>query len=148
MQKKTNKPRQSWNEYFMGIAQQVATRSTCPRKNVGCVIVKNKTIIATGYNGSLPGDPHCDTHDCFLKDNHCIRTIHAETNAINQAARNGVSLDGATIYCNVEPCWNCYKNIIASGIKTIFYAQGYGNKPRLHQEAINQNTVEYHLLKT
>jgi len=135
--------RQSWDDYFMNIANQISTRSTCPRKRVGCVIVRDKTIIATGYNGSLPGEPHCDTHSCFLQNNHCVRTIHAETNAINQAAKNGVSLQGATIYCNVEPCWNCYKNIISAGITKIRYRDSYGNKSHLHQNCILRNLTKY-----
>lgn len=139
--------RQSWNDYFLALAQQASTRSTCPRKQVGCVIVKDKAIVATGYNGSLPGESHCTTHGCFIQDNHCIRTIHAETNAINQAAKNGTSLKGATIYCNVEPCWNCYKNIIASGIVSIYYAQSYGNKPYLHQECLIRRLTDYQMVE-
>ena len=139
--------RQTWNEYFMSVAKQVSTRSTCPRKQVGCVIVKDKTIIATGYNGSLPREAHCNTHNCFIQDNHCVRTIHAETNAINQAAKNGVSLKDAIIYCNVEPCWNCYKNIAASGIVAIYYSQPYGNKNNLHKECINRNLIDYNLIE-
>jgi len=139
--------RQSWNRYFLALAQQASTRSTCLRKEVGCIIVKDKAIVATGYNGSLPGEPHCTTHGCFIQDNHCIRTIHAETNAINQAAKNGISLKNATIYCNVEPCWSCYKNIIASGINSIYYTQPYGNKPHLHQECLIKNLTSYHLIE-
>ena len=135
--------RQSWDDYFMNIAVQAATRSTCPRKQVGCVIVKDKAIIATGYNGSLPGESHCHTHGCFLQDSHCIRTIHAETNAINQAAKNGVSLNGAIIYCNVEPCWNCYKNILSVGINSIYFKESYGNKPYIHQECVLRNLTHY-----
>jgi dCMP deaminase len=131
----------------MEIAQQVSTRATCPRKQVGCVIVKDKTIVATGYNGSLPSEPHCVTNGCFMQDDHCVRTIHAETNAINQAAKNGVSLKGATIYCNVEPCWSCYKNIVSAGIETIYYKQPYGNKHYLHGHTLlySQNIKYVHL---
>ena len=145
--KKNSPLRQNWDDYFMNVAHQVSTRSTCPRKRVGCVIVKNKTIIATGYNGSLPGESHCDTHGCFLQDDHCVRTIHAETNAINQAAKNGISLKDATIYCNVEPCWNCYKNIIVSGIISIYYAQAYGNKSYLHQECLIRGLTHYQMIE-
>ena len=139
--------RQSWDEYFISLAQQASTRATCPRKQVGCVIVKDKTIISTGYNGSLPNESHCDTHGCFIQDNHCVRTIHAETNAINQAAKNGVSLKGATIYCNVEPCWGCYKNIISAGIIKIYYKEPYGKKSYLHQECITRSLIEYNLIE-
>lgn len=149
-QKYTNRPtqtiRQNWNDYFINIAIQASTRSTCPRKQVGCVIVKEKAIVATGYNGSLPGEAHCHTHGCFLQDNHCIRTIHAETNAINQAAKNGISLNNAAIYCNVEPCWSCYKNILSVGIKSIFFKEPYGNKSHIHQECIIRNLTNYKML--
>lgn len=133
--------RQSWNEYFMNVATIVANRSTCPRKKVGCVIVKDKTIISTGYNGSLPKDPHCSDVGCYVQDHHCIRTVHAETNAINQAAKNGVSLKGSTIYCNVEPCWYCYKNIISSGIIKIYFKEPYGNKSKIYKDSIKAKTV-------
>jgi dCMP deaminase len=139
--------RQTWNEYFITLAKQVSTRATCPRKQVGCVIVKDRTIVATGYNGSLPGQPHCDTHNCFLNNGHCVRTIHAETNAINQAAKNGVAIKGATIYCNVEPCWSCYKNITASGIVAIYYCEPYGSKMALHAQCIASNLVKYNLIE-
>ncbi len=138
--------RQTWDDYFINIAIQVSSRATCPRKQVGCVIVKDKTIMATGYNGSLPGEPHCFTHGCFIQDGHCIRTIHAETNAINQAAKNGVSLDGATIYCNVEPCWNCYKNVLSAGITSIFFKESYGKKPHIHHQCIVQKLTQYQKL--
>jgi dCMP deaminase len=139
--------RQSWDDYFMSIAIQAATRSTCPRKQVGCVIVKAKAIVATGYNGSLPAQAHCHTNGCFLQDSHCVRTIHAETNAINQAAKNGISLNGATIYCNVEPCWNCYKNILSVGIDSIFFQESYGSKLAIHQQCISHNLTKYKKVK-
>src|SRR5687768_17940338 len=90
--------RASWDEYFMSIAQVVATRSTCPRKYVGAVIVRNRTILSTGYNGSIRGMPHCSDVGHMMEDNHCVATIHAEANAIIQAARNGVMIEGATNY--------------------------------------------------
>lgn len=133
--------RQPWDEYFINIAQHIATRSTCNRKQVGCVIVKNKTIIATGYNGSLPDQPHCIDEGCYLLDNHCLRTVHAETNAINQAARNGVSLQGASIYCTLEPCWYCFKNIVTSGIDKIYYKQAYGSKNELYLSYIANKNI-------
>lgn len=137
--------RQNWNNYFLDIAEQVATRATCKRKQVGCVIVKDKTIVATGYNGSLPGEPHCIDDECFMHNNHCIATVHAETNAINQAAKNGVSLKGATIYCTLEPCWYCFKNIISSGITSIYFKEAYGTKTSIHENYIlkNSNTILY-----
>jgi dCMP deaminase len=136
---KTHLPRQSWNHYFMSLANLVSTRSTCLRKQVGCVVVKDKTIISTGYNGSLPGEVHCDTHNCFLQNNHCIRTIHAETNAINQAAKTGVCLSKAYIYCTTQPCWNCFKNIIQSGITHIYYEEPYSSLNELYVHYLSQN---------
>ena len=87
------KNRVSWAEYFMNIAQEVATRSTCDRKHVGAVIVRDKTILSTGYNGSLKGLPHCDEAVCEMVEGHCVRTTHAEANAIVQAAKNGVKIE-------------------------------------------------------
>ena len=87
-----SRERVSWNTYFMNIAKEVSTRSTCSRKHVGAVIVRNKTILSTGYNGSIKGLPHCDEVGYEMVDGHCIRTTHAEANAIVQAAKNGVNL--------------------------------------------------------
>src|SRR5579885_1345821 len=90
--------RVDWHRYFMNIASEVATRSTCDRKHVGAVIVRDKTILSTGYNGSVRGLPHCDDVGHMMEDGHCVATIHAEANAVIQAARNGVRLEGAEIY--------------------------------------------------
>jgi dCMP deaminase len=117
--------RASWDEYFMSIAQVVATRSTCPRKYVGSVIVKNRTILSTGYNGSIRGMPHCSEVGHMMEDNHCVATIHAEANAIIQAARNGVVIDGATVYVTASPCWNCFKQIANCGVVRICYGEFY-----------------------
>lgn len=117
--------RASWDEYFMNIAREVATRSTCDRKHVGAVIVRDKTILSTGYNGSVRGLPHCDEIGHMLVDGHCVRTIHAEMNAIIQAAKNGTSIDGAAIYVTASPCWSCFKSIANAGIKRIVYAEFY-----------------------
>lgn len=133
--------RKPWDDYFMDLAMQVSTRSTCPRKQVGCVIVKDKTIIATGYNGSLQHSEHCTDFGCFIEDNHCIRTVHAETNAINQAAKNGVSLKDASIYCNVEPCWNCFKNIISAGITAIYFKENYSLKNKLYAQYLIEKDI-------
>lgn len=108
---------------MLDIAKAASTRATCPRRSVGAVIVNNnKMIVSTGYNGSLSGTPHCN---CIIEDNHCVRTIHAETNAILQAARNGVKIEGTTIYITDAPCFNCLKNIIAAGIGEIYYDRSY-----------------------
>jgi dCMP deaminase len=117
--------RASWDEYFMRIAIQVATRSTCDRKHVGAVIVKDKTILSTGYNGSIRGLPHCDDIGHTMENGHCIATVHAEANAIIQAAKNGTAIDGADIYVTASPCWNCFKLIANSGIKRICYLEFY-----------------------
>ena len=119
--------RKSWDSYFMDIAFQVSTRSTCDRKHVGCVIVKDKNIIATGYNGSICGTPHCDDVGHLMENGHCIRTIHAEVNAICQAAKRGVSVDGGEAYVTVLPCWTCFKVLVNSGIKRIIYEENYGD---------------------
>jgi dCMP deaminase len=114
-----------WDRYFMQIAIQVATRSTCDRKHVGAVIVRDKTILSTGYNGSVRGMPHCDDVGHIMEDSHCIATVHAEANAIIQAAKNGTRIDGADIYVTASPCWNCFKLIANSGIKRVFYLEFY-----------------------
>jgi dCMP deaminase len=117
--------RTSWDDYFMRIAAEVASRSTCDRKNVGAVIVRDKTILATGYNGSIRGLPHCDDVGHLMIDGHCARTVHAEANAVAQAARNGARIDGATIYVTASPCWGCFKLIAQGGILGIVYGEQY-----------------------
>jgi dCMP deaminase len=117
--------RASWDEYFMEIAQVVSTRATCERRKVGAVIVRGKTILSTGYNGSIRGLPHCDEVGHLMEDGHCVRTVHAEANAIAQAARNGVRIEGAAIYVTASPCWSCFKLIANSGIVRICYGEFY-----------------------
>ena len=117
--------RVSWGTYFMNIAKEVATRSTCDRKYVGAVIVREKTILSTGYNGSIKGLPHCDEAGHEMVDGHCVRTIHAEANAIVQAAKNGVEINNSAIYVTASPCYNCFKLIANAGIKTIYYGEFY-----------------------
>jgi dCMP deaminase len=117
--------RASWDEYFMQIAQQAATRATCDRKHVGAVIVRDKTILSTGYNGSIRGLPHCDDVGHMMDNGHCIATVHAEANAIIQAAKNGTAINGADIYVTASPCWNCFKLIVNSGIKRIVFLEFY-----------------------
>jgi dCMP deaminase len=118
-------PRVPWDEYFMNIAQVVSSRSTCPRKYVGAVIVRNRTILSTGYNGSIRGMPHCIDVGHMMENGHCVATIHAEANAILQAARNGVMIEGGTIYVTASPCWNCFKACANTGIVRICYAEFY-----------------------
>ena len=120
--------RVSWEDYFMNIAHEVATRSTGDRKQVGAVIVRNKNILSTGYNGSLRGLPHCDEVGHEMENDHCVRTIHAEANAIVQASRNGVSIDHSEIYVTASPCYNCFKMIANAGISCIYYGELYRNE--------------------
>jgi len=117
--------RASWDEYFMSIAQVVATRSTCPRKYVGAVLVRNRTILSTGYNGSIRGMPHCSDVGHMMEEGHCVATIHAEANAIIQAARNGVMIEGATNYVTASPCWSCFKQLANAGVTRICYGEFY-----------------------
>jgi dCMP deaminase len=117
--------RPSWNEYFMNIAHEVAKRSTCDRAQVGAVVVKDKRILTTGYNGSPRGLPHCSEVGCLMDNGHCVRTLHAEQNAIIQAALHGVSTEGATIYVTHQPCFICAKTIINAGISEIVYDREY-----------------------
>ena len=119
------KERVSWETYFMNIAVEVATRSTCDRKHVGAVIVKDKTILSTGYNGSIKGLPHCDEAGHEMVDGHCVRTTHAEANVIVQGAKNGVKINHAEIYITASPCYNCFKLIANAGIKSIYFLEFY-----------------------
>ena len=109
----------------MNIAGEVATRSTCARKHVGAVVVRDKCILTTGYNGSVRGLPHCDDVGHLMEDGHCVRTVHAEANAIVQAARNGVRIDGSGIYVTASPCWSCFRLIANAGIRRIVFGEFY-----------------------
>jgi len=117
--------RVDWHEYFMKIADQVATRSTCDRKHVGAVIVRDKNILSTGYNGSLRGAPHCDDAGHDLENGHCVRTVHAEANAVAQAAKNAVGIDNSEIYVTASPCLTCFKLIANCGIRVVYYKEFY-----------------------
>lgn len=119
--------RPSWDEYFLKLAMLVSERATCPRMHCGCVLVKDKRILSTGYNGSIPGDAHCEDEGCIIEDNHCIRTIHAEINALIQCAIHGVSTKGATAYITNMPCTNCAKALIGAGIVEIVVFSDYHN---------------------
>jgi dCMP deaminase len=126
--------RPSWDQYFLTITRQVAERSTCKRAKVGAVIVHDKNILATGYNGAPAGLAHCTEVGCLIYESktpsgdieeNCYRTIHAEINAIAQAAKNGVSIRDAAIYVTHTPCIHCMKVLINTGIKQIFYERDY-----------------------
>lgn len=127
--------RQDWDHYFLSIARTVATRSTCNRKHVGAVIERCRTILATGYNGSVRGMPHCDDVGHLMFETHCIRTVHAEANAIVQAARHGIRLEDASIYVTALPCFDCFKLIANSGIMSIVYDEFYRGEQ--YDEIIN-----------
>jgi len=126
--------RSSWDQYFMDIAHQVATRATCDRKHVGAVLVRDRTILSTGYNGSIRGMPHCDEVGHMMENGHCVATVHAEANAILQAAKNGVRIDGATLYTTASPCWPCFKLVANSGCVRIVYGEFYRD-PRIFEVA-------------
>lgn len=127
MPKKIYRP--SWDDYFMAVAKIVATRSTCDRLQAGAVLVKNKRIDSTGYNGSPPGLPHCDDVGHMMEEGHCVRTIHAEHNAILQvAAEPGASTQGCTLYTKYSPCIHCAKYIVASGIVRVVVGKVYRNE--------------------
>ncbi|QGH34991.1 ComE operon protein 2 [Gracilibacillus salitolerans] len=128
----------SWHQYFMAQSHLLALRSTCQRLMVGATIVRDKRIIAGGYNGSVSGSVHCIDEGCYVIEGHCVRTIHAEMNALLQCAKFGASTENAEIYVTHFPCLNCCKAIIQSGIKTVYYAEDYKNHPyavELFQEA-------------
>ena len=119
----------SWDQYFMAQSHLLALRSTCTRLTVGATIVRDKRIIAGGYNGSITGGDHCIDKGCYVIDNHCVRTIHAEINALLQCAKFGVPTADAEIYVTHFPCPQCCKSIIQAGIKTVYYAEDYKNHP-------------------
>jgi dCMP deaminase len=124
----TESKRPSWDEIFLEICDVVAKRSTCDRKNVGAVLVRDNRIIATGYNGSIAGLSHCDDVGHDMEEGHCVRTIHSEINVIAQAARLGIATDRAVLYCNTLPCLHCFKTIIAAGIKKVIYRDEYPSR--------------------
>ena len=137
----------SWDEYFMAQSHLLSLRSTCSRVSVGATIVKDKRIVSGGYNGSIKGDEHCIDVGCKVVEGHCVRTIHAEINAILQCSRFGVGTEGATIYVTHFPCLNCTKSIIQAGIKEICYANDYRNneyaRELLEKSGIIVRKVDY-----
>ncbi len=146
--------RPTWDEYFMNIAELVGTRSTCDRGRTGCAIVKEKRLLVTGYAGSPIGLPHCDevghemhkvTHEDGTTSEHCIRTAHAEQNAIAQAARMGIALDGGTVYCKMTPCYTCAKILINAGIKKIVALKDYHASKR-SKEIFEQAGVKLQIM--
>jgi len=145
--------RPSWDEYFMSIVEAVGQRATCDRGRSGCVIVKDKRVLATGYVGAPSGLPHCDdighlmktiTHEDSSTSQHCLRTAHAEANAISQAARFGISVEGGTLYCKMVPCDSCAKLIINAGIKRVVSEKHYH---RGSEELLKNASIEVAILK-
>src|SRR5690625_7638447 len=117
----------SWDQYFLGQARLVALRSTCTRLIVGAVIVRENRIIASGYNGSVYDGAHCIDEGCYIVDGHCVRTVHAEANALLQCAKFGVATNETNLYVTHFPCLQCCKQIIQAGINNIYYEQDYRN---------------------
>jgi dCMP deaminase len=117
--------RPGWDEYFMHICRTVATRATCPRASVGCVLVREHRILTTGYNGAPRGVAHCTEVGCTLVSDHCVRATHAEANAVVQAALHGVNISESTAYCTHQPCVHCSKLLISAGVRKIVYDDAY-----------------------
>jgi len=140
--------RPSWDKYFIDITRLVATRSTCLRRGVGALLVKDRNILATGYNGAPSGISHCSKTGCLREQlnvpsgerHELCRGLHAEQNAIIQAARHGVNIDGATLYCTTMPCVICTKMLINAGIKRVVYYEGYADS--LAREMIAESGIE------
>lgn len=139
--------RKSWKEYFMEITELVASRSTCDRAWVGCLLVNDDNrIISSGYNGSVSGNAHCDDVGHTMRDGHCIATIHAEINALLYCAKEGISVKNSTAYITHFPCLNCTKALIQAGIKQIYYKDDY----RVDEYAVtllNKNNIGFEKLE-
>jgi dCMP deaminase len=146
--------RPSWEEYFMDIARLVARRSTCLRRQVGAVMVKEKNILATGYNGTPSGIAHCAETGCLREQlkvpsgerHELCRGLHAEQNAIIQAARHGTNISGATLYCTNSPCIICTKMLINAGIRRVVYLDGYPDK--LSMDMLHEAGIEVAVFST
>ena len=117
----------TWDQFFMAQCHLLAVRSTCTRLAVGATIVRDNRIVAGGYNGSISGGDHCIDHGCYVVDNHCIRTIHAEMNALLQCSKYGIPVAGSTLYVTHFPCLQCSKAIIQAGIRQVIYSTDYRN---------------------
>lgn len=124
-----NDKRIPWNQYFMLQAVLLSMRSTCTRLAVGAVLVRDQRVIAGGYNGSVSGDEHCIDAGCYMVDGHCVRTIHAEMNAVLQCAKFGVATAGSQVYVTDFPCLQCTKMLLQAGVTQIFYLRNYHNDP-------------------
>jgi dCMP deaminase len=132
-----NQERLNWDEYFLSIAFLISSRSSCTRLNVGSVIIKENRLLSAGYNGFLPGAPHLSR----VRDNHEMGTIHAEINAITDCAKRGINILNSKIYITHYPCINCFKTIVASGIKEIYYHFDYKNDSLVRELAEENNII-------
>ncbi len=146
--------RPSWDEYFLQMADMIGSRGTCDRGRSGCVITKDKRILSTGYVGAPVGLPHCDevghemhtvTNEDGTQSRHCIRTAHAEQNAINNAARIGIAVEGGTLYCKMIPCYKCAQSIINAGIVRVVALKDYHGASRT-KEILKQANIAYEIL--
>lgn len=144
--------RLTWHQYFLTITRQVAERSTCTRAKVGAVIVRDRSILATGYNGAPAGMPHCTEAGCLIYESktpygeveqNCFRTIHAEINSIAQAAKNGSSIKDSTIYVTHTPCIHCLKVLVNTGIRNVYYETAY----KIHTLEEILRTTQVHMEK-
>lgn len=148
-------PRPNWDEYFLKLAMLASERATCPRMHCGCVFVKNNHVLATGYNGSIPGQPHCEDVGCLVENDHCIRTNHAEMNALVQAANQGDNIEGATAYITNMSCTNCAKALISAGIKRVVVFSDFhdtratefysGSGVKIDKLPMPSKTIDYNL---
>ncbi len=160
MKDNNNYIRPSWDDYFMEVADAISKRATCDRGRSGCVIARDKQLLVTGYVGSPQGLPHCDEvghqmkkviHEDGHVTQHCVRTVHAEQNAICQAAKRGISIDGATLYCRMTPCRTCAMLIINCGIVRVVCENRYHSadesEEMFKQAGIELNYVSEDILK-
>ena len=152
--KNSNFIRPSWDEYFLKLTEVISTRGTCDRGYAGSIIVKNKRILSTGYVGAPVGIPSCDevgheiqtvTNEDGIQSRHCIRTAHAEQNAINNAARIGIAIEGGTLYCKMTPCYKCAQSIINSGIVRVVALKDYHGGART-KDIFKQAQIELEIL--
>ncbi len=146
--------RPSWDEYFLQMADMIGSRGTCDRGRAGCVITKDKRILSTGYVGAPVGLQHCDevghemhtvTNEDGTQSRHCIRTAHAEQNAINNAARTGIAVEGGTLYCKMIPCYKCAQSVINAGIVRVVALKDYHGASRT-KEILKQANIAYEIL--
>jgi len=134
--------RKGWDDYFMDIARMAAARSTCNRKSVGCVIVRDCAIKSTGYNGSVRGLDHCDDVGHDLVNDSCARVVHSEANAVALAAKHGVVLDGATAYVTASPCWPCFRLLANAGIVRIVFGERFYRDVEKIKDAASKAGIE------